>query len=147
MARYYVVLDGVGETGPYVIAEVVREPSDTGRNRDTSLAGNLAGSDARILTDDELREIDGGRRALDRWRSGDDTLFILDTLAHDIGIAEMPIFDRSRALSVDGARLLVQTNTHRAHETWKKAEATRRKSERSRKELQRTLDQVRARSA
>jgi len=144
MSRYYVVLNGTHETAPYIIAEVVREPSDNGRYRDISLAGNLAGSGASILTEDELRAHDGGRAALVRWRAGDDTPFILDTLAHDTGLAETQFPADRPLLSIEGAQSLIEGTARRTQETLKEAQAIRRRSLSSRKKLQKTLEETRA---
>ena len=71
--RYFVVVDGIEEAdGCYVLAEVVR---DLGEDKELTLAGALAGAEARIVSRTELERSIGGRRALLRWRRGDDTDF------------------------------------------------------------------------
>lgn len=89
MSRYYVVLEGPGLSNPYVIAEVVREDADDGRYRETSMAGNVGGFLAMIATEEELVAMDGGTEALERWRSGNDDTYEIETVAHDRGIGDI----------------------------------------------------------
>jgi hypothetical protein len=69
--RYYVVLSGLVEDRPYVVAETVCDPDET--NRELSLAGGLGGALALILTEDELLEEPGGAEAISAWRTQDDS--------------------------------------------------------------------------
>jgi hypothetical protein len=145
MGRYFVVLDGMNSGILYVIAEVVREPSDDGGDREMSLAGNLAGARAIIVTEEELRDVPGGRLALDHWRSGNDNSFALDTLAHDFDIAQVQgALERFPALSVDEARLLVEHSRRRSREMLEESDVVRERSRVIRQSLKETLARVQA---
>lgn len=63
--RYFVTVPT--EDGPAIIAELLRESFDDGAFRDSSLAANLAGPTAQILTDDELRARADGEALLQEW--------------------------------------------------------------------------------
>jgi hypothetical protein len=146
MDRYFVVLNGTRSGVPYVVAEVVREPGDDGRDREMSLAGNLAGTQAIIATEGELRGLPGGRVAIERWRSGNDNSFVLDTLAHDLDPTQMP--GRTEpirpALSVGEAHLLVERSRHRSREALKEAAVVRETNRSVRESLRETLERVEA---
>lgn len=89
--RYYVVLED--EHGdPYVVAETARELSDTGSERELSLAGTLAGAASRIMTESEMDAMSGGASALSSWRERDDRTFDSENL--DLGSADDPAENR-----------------------------------------------------
>jgi hypothetical protein len=144
MGRYFVVLDGARSGVRYVIAEVVREPTDDGNERDLSLAGNLAGSLAMILTEEELLASSAGRVALRHWRAGNDTSFGLDTLAHNFDIDEARAAGAIASLSLEEAHLLVERGRRRASELRAQTETVREQSRAVRDTLQSTLGQVQA---
>ena len=124
------VLQGTGAPAPYVLAEVVREPSDDGRFREMSLAANLAGPLASILTEQELRAMDGGTTALARWRKGDDNTFALDTMAEEL-ISEgwwRPGAGSLKAMTLDEVSLLVERNRKRSVRVRANSENVRRRS-------------------
>jgi hypothetical protein len=128
-----------------VVAEVVREPTDDGRDREMSLAANLAGSQASIVTEDELRASPGGRLALEHWGSGNDNTFVLDTLAHDFDMAQVRVAaDPITALTLDEAHVLVQQSRRRSSEMLRETEAVREKSRVRREELRKALEKVHA---
>lgn len=145
MGRYFVVLRGARSGVLYVIAEVVREPTDDGFDREMSLAGNLAGSHAIIVTEAELRAMPSGRVALEHWSSGNDNSFTLDTLAHDLDMVRLHgTMDRTKAMTVEEAHLVVQDNRQRSREMLKEAGAVREKSEEIRASLREALEKVQA---
>ena len=82
MSRYYAVLRSFTTKRSYVIAEVVREASETDLDddRDASLASQLLGSSGRIMTVEDLESSSDGRRALRLWRGGNDGAFDRETL-------------------------------------------------------------------
>jgi hypothetical protein len=145
MGRYFVVLNGTRSGVLYVVAEVIREPSDDGRDREMSLAANLAGSHAIIVTEEELRQLPSGRVALEHWRSGNDNSFVLDTLAHDFDLSQMrgPV-DPSTALSLAEAHVLVEQSRQRSREMLSQADAVRERSRVRREALIETLEKVQA---
>lgn len=69
--RYYVLLSGLVEGQPYVVAETVRDPHE--EDPALSLAGGLGGALAEVLTESELLDAPGGEEALAAWRDRDDT--------------------------------------------------------------------------
>jgi len=76
VVRYYVLyVSDYPDISPYIIAEVVRDPLDSGKDRDTSLAGGLVGDPARIVTQRELLQTPEGTLALTAWDRGNDTSF------------------------------------------------------------------------
>jgi len=81
LGRYYVLIPGSAASVPYVVAEVVSDPGDDGSQRESSLAGDIAGPAAMICTRDELETTKLGRRALRAWREGNDSIYALETLA------------------------------------------------------------------
>ena len=132
MRRYFVVLPEP-VLGPIIIAEVVRERGDDGRLRSLSLAANLAGPNAAILTREELAGTDAGRAALRRWTGGDDRAFDLDTLRMELGLTQRPADPSSRTD-------LTTTTVMRAEELRREAGARRTELERSRIRLQRLIE-------
>jgi hypothetical protein len=145
VGRYFVVLKGARSGVLYVIAEVVREPTDDGLDRELSLAGNLAGSHAIIVTEAELRALPSGRVALEHWSSGNDTSFTLDTLAHDLDMVQLHgAMDPTKAMTVEEAHLFVEDNRRRSREMLKETGVVREKSEEVREALRETLEKVQA---
>jgi hypothetical protein len=140
VARYYVVLEGPGLSNPYVIAEVVREAVDDGRFRDTSMAGNLAGFRAVILTEDELNSLDGGSQAFERWRSGNDTTFGLDDAAQEKGIAETTDDEPGANQRVEEATAALEWITQRLNAALTDADDFRIDVRDARKELQKAIE-------
>jgi len=75
--RYYVLFESdLPDVGPYILAEVVRDHTDT--DRELSLAATLAGSRAVVATRLELLRSPEGRIALELWEARDDTAFELE---------------------------------------------------------------------
>lgn len=68
--RYYVLVDE--QPAAYVIAEVLREEADDGRDRVTSYASGIAGSASLVLTREEMLEDPRFAAALQAWEAGDD---------------------------------------------------------------------------
>lgn len=81
MGRYYVYVPPLNG-GPYVLAELIREPFDDGEYRDTSLASAIAGPQSLVLTRDEMLEDQQRRQALACWLAGDDR----SSLEYDEGV-------------------------------------------------------------
>jgi hypothetical protein len=78
--RYFVLIEPFDAgIAPHIIAEVVREYSDNGLVRETSVAGILAGDRCQILTEDELLANHAGSLALSAWHELDDGQFDTDT--------------------------------------------------------------------
>jgi hypothetical protein len=75
---HYFVVSGSDPSTVHIIAEIVRDTEDG--DRGDSLAGQLAGPRLRVLTQDEIMTIPGGAKVLDRWRSGDDGRFHLESV-------------------------------------------------------------------
>src|SRR5690242_12052474 len=75
--RYFVV-SGTDPSTVHIIAEIVRDLEST--DRGDSLAGQLAGPRLRVLTQEEILKVPGGAKMLDRWRSGDDGRFHLESV-------------------------------------------------------------------
>lgn len=75
--RYFVV-SGTEPSTVHIIAEIVRDLEST--DRGDSLAGQLAGPRLSVLTQEEILKIPGGAKILDRWRSGDDGRFYLESV-------------------------------------------------------------------
>jgi len=145
MGRYFVVLNGTRSGVVYVVAEVVREPNDDGLDREMSLAGNLAGSLASIVTEDELRHMPGGRVALERWRSANDTSFVLDTIAHDFDTTRTHgDMDVVKPATLDEAHQLLEESRGRSREMLSEAAAARENSNAIRETLRATLAKVNA---
>jgi len=147
MGRYYVVLPGQGTSDPYVIAEVVREPLDDGAHRELSLAGNLAGFSAEILTKEELLAAKGGFGALERWRAGNDNSFVLDTLWQGIGLPDPPprVDDQPRkSIDREELRVLIDKSAKRAGEIAVEVERLRVQSESSRRQMHDRMYELRA---
>jgi hypothetical protein len=142
MSRYFIVLDGTRSGVRYVIAEVVREPNDEGQERELSLAGNLAGSSAMILTEEELRASSGGRLALEHWRRSNDHSFVLDTMAHDLDVAERRAADPGSVVSLEEAHLLVERGRQRARELRVETDSVREHSRTIREALRGTLEKI-----
>src|SRR2546422_552917 len=117
MGRYFVALNGSWTRIVYVIAEVVREPNDDGYDRDLSIAANVAGSRAIIVTEEELRALPGGRVAMEHWRSGNDNSFVLDTLAQDSDMASLQEeLDPRPAWTLEEAHRVVARSRQRSRE-------------------------------
>lgn len=77
--RYYVVMDAMAsDECSYVLAEVVRDPGD---DKELTLAAVLAGARARIASRSELVRTAEGRRALQKWEWGDDSVFEAESAA------------------------------------------------------------------
>ena len=75
--RYFLVVRP--DDGPaYVVAETVRERFDDGRFRDSSLASQVDLTRAQVVTEAELRHLEGGSEALRRWDQADDSSFDAD---------------------------------------------------------------------
>ena len=139
MSRYYVVLEGPGLSNPYVIAEVVREDADDGRYRETSMAGNLGGFLAVIVTEEELVALDGGEAALDRWRSGNDNTYALETVAHDSGIGDIHGVP-GPLQAVDNATSALERSIDRLNESIVDTKEFRREVRAARVKLQEAVD-------
>jgi len=75
--RYFVV-SGTEPSTVHIIAEIVRDFEST--DRGDSLAGQLAGPRLQVLTQEEILKIPGGAKILDRWRTGDDCRFYLESV-------------------------------------------------------------------
>jgi len=75
--RYFVV-SGTDPSTVHIIAEIVRDLESA--DRGDSLAGQLAGPRLRVLTQEEILTIPGGAKVLDRWRTGDDGRFYLESV-------------------------------------------------------------------
>ena len=82
MSRYFAVLRSLRSRRSYVIAEVVRE-ADEDSDPQGSLAGQLIGTEGRIMTTEQLESSADGRRALGLWQAGNDGAFDRETLREE----------------------------------------------------------------
>jgi hypothetical protein len=72
--RYFVLCEsGESEVDAYIVAEVVRDGPEA--RRELSLAANIAGAHAEIVTRAELIRTIEGRRALEAWDARDDSAY------------------------------------------------------------------------
>ena len=72
--RYFVLCEsGTSGIDAYIVAEVIRDGPDA--RRELSLAANIAGAHAEIVTRAELIRTIGGRRALESWDARDDSAY------------------------------------------------------------------------
>ena len=78
--RYYVLCmseeDGVE---PYILAEVVTDVLDAAEDRESTLAGAIAGPQSLIVSEAELATESVGRTALAAWNDRDDSEFERET--------------------------------------------------------------------
>jgi hypothetical protein len=142
VSRYYVVLEGPGLSNPYVIAEVVREDTDDGRYRETSMAGNVGGFLAVIVTEEELVAMDGGTVALERWRTGNDDTYATETVAHDKGIGDIHGVPGPEE-GVDNATSDLKRSVDRLNESIFDTKEFRREVREARKRLQEAVEDAR----
>ena len=74
--RYYVLETSEDpKVKMFIVAEVVREVDEESEDRDSGLAGQIAGSRALILSGAEILLMGEGARILREWDSGDDESF------------------------------------------------------------------------
>jgi hypothetical protein len=78
MRHYVVVASDDPRIKPHIIAEVVRDFGDDGGDPRESLAGQLAGPRAKILTKGEILEMPDGSRILQDWQNGQDANFHME---------------------------------------------------------------------
>jgi hypothetical protein len=145
MGRYFVVLTNSGSLGPYVIAEVVRELGDDGRSRDVSLAANLAGPFASIMTERELCADAEGRAAMHRWRNGRDFDFHLDSIGLQLDLRpDAGADDRPDRVDPVAIRKRMSAVTEEAHEIRRASRLRQKQILRSRRRLQALVEQLQA---
>lgn len=77
--RYYVFAPSEPGTKSHILAEVVRDESDQGEEREMSYASALSGAATFILLPDEVAADPDGAEALARWDVGDDRVFDSET--------------------------------------------------------------------
>ena len=74
--RYYVLeTSDDPKVKMFIVAEVVHEIDEKSEDRDSGIAGQIAGSRALILSGAEILVMGEGARILQEWDSGDDEHF------------------------------------------------------------------------